>query len=64
MKAEVGKYFFRRRYSIWYIYQYDVVDDTFASAKHIDSVQTYDEAVKEVYRLNGWGTAKTIHKTY
>ena len=53
MAAEVGKYFFRKRYTVFYIYQYDVVEDGFESAKHISSVQTYDEAVKEVYRLNG-----------
>jgi len=27
MAAEVGKYFFRKRYSVFYIYQYDVVED-------------------------------------
>lgn len=64
MKAEVGKYFFRKRYSIWYIYQYDIVDEGFTSAKHVGSVQTYDEAVKEMYRLNGWGTPKHIYRTY
>ena len=53
MVAEVGKYFFRKRYTVFYIYQYDVVEDDFESAKHIKDVQTYDEAVKEVYRLNG-----------
>lgn len=54
MTAEVGKYVIRKRYSIFYIYQYDVVSDGFESAKHISCVQTYDEAVREVYHLNGW----------
>lgn len=64
MAAEVGKYYFRKRYSIWYIYQYDVVTETFISAKHVDSVQTYDEAVRAVYRLNGWGTPKNIQRRF
>ena len=64
MAAEVGKYFFRKRYTVFYIYQYDVVEDAFESAKHINSVQTYDEAVKEVYRLNGWGEPKQIRRRF
>lgn len=64
MVAEVGKYFFRKRYTVFYIYQYDVVEDDFESAKHIKDVQTYDEAVKEVYRLNGWGEPKQIRRKF
>ena len=64
MAAEVGKYFFRKRYTVFYIYQYDVVEDGFEPAKHISSVQTYDEAVKEVYRLNGWGEPKQIRRRF
>ena len=64
MAAEVGKYFFRKRYTVFYIYQYDVVEDGIESAKHISSVQTYEEAVREVYRLNGWGTPKQIRRTF
>ena len=64
MAAEVGKYFFRKRYTVFYIYQYDVVEDGSESAKHISSVQTYDEAVKEVYRLNGWGEPKQIRRRF
>ena len=64
MKAEVGRYYFGRHYSIWGIWQWDVVDATFTSANHIKDVQTYEEAVIEVYRLNGWGTPKTIRRRY
>lgn len=64
MAAEVGKYFFKKRYSVFYIYQYDVVENGYESAKHISSVQTYDEAVKEVYRLNGWGEPKQIRRRF
>ena len=64
MASEVGKYFFRKRYTVFYIYQYDVVEEGFESAKHISSVQTYDEAVKEVYRLNGWGEPKQIKRFF
>ena len=64
MAAEVGKYFFRKRHSIFYIYQYDVVEDGFESAKHIKDAQTYEEAVREVYRLNGWGEPKNIRRKF
>lgn len=64
MTAEVGKYVIRKRYSIFYIYQYNVMSDIFESAKHISCVQTYDEAVREAYRLNGWGVPKQIYRRF
>lgn len=65
MKAQVGRYYFGRHYSSWGIWQWDVVDEKgFTSAKHIDDVHSYEEAVKTVYRLNGWGEPKTIKRAF
>ena len=58
MVAEVGKYFFRKRYTVFYIYQYDVVEDGFESAKHIKDAQTYEEAVREKYKFFSFGKRK------
>ena len=54
MKAQVGLYKFGRHYNHWGIWQYDYVSETGSSARFIKDVYSYEEAVKEVYRLNGW----------
>ena len=62
MQAKVGRYFFGRHYRNWGIWQWDYVSETSSSAKHIKDVFTYEEAVREMYRLNGWGEPKYIKK--
>ena len=63
MKAKVGLYRFGRHRSMWGIWQYDSVTENGASAIFVKDVATYEEAVKEVYRLNGWGEPKNIKKS-
>ena len=62
--AKVGKYFFKRHLKMWGIWQYDCVKDGFASANHIKDVPTFEEAVKETYKLNGWGEPKRIVRAF
>ena len=62
MQAKVGRYFFGRHYRVWGIWQWDYVSETGSSAKHIKDVMTYEDAVREIYRLNGWGEPKYIKK--
>jgi hypothetical protein len=64
MKPYVGLYKFGRHRSNWGIWQYDYVSETGATAKFIKDVYSYEEAVTEVYRLNGWGTPKQIRQKY
>ena len=64
MKAEVGKYKFGRHYNLWGIWQYDWVSETGASTRFVKDVYSYDEAVREVYRLNGWGEPKSIKRVF
>ena len=52
--GKVGQYFFKRHHSAWGIWQWDYVKDGFSSANHIKDIPTFDEAVRETYRLNGW----------
>lgn len=63
MKPKVGLYKFGRHRSMWGIWQYDTVTENGASANFIKDVATYEEAVREVYRLNGWGEPKNIKKS-
>jgi hypothetical protein len=64
MKAQVGLYKFGRHYSHWAIWQYDWVSETGSSARFIKDVFSYEDAVKEVYRLNGWGQPKSIKRVF
>lgn len=64
MKAEVGKYKFGRHRTLWGIWQYDYVSETGATARFIKDVYTYEDAVREVYRLNGWGQPKQIRRQF
>ena len=64
MKAQVGQYKFGRHRSHWGIWQYNWVSETGTSAPFIKDVFTYEEAVREVYRLNGWGEPKYINRRY
>ena len=64
MKAQVGLYKFGRHRSLWGIWQYDHVSETGASARFVKDVYSYEEAVREVYRLNGWGEPKSIKRVF
>lgn len=64
MKAEVGKYKFGRHRSMWAIWQWDSVTEKGSTARFVKDVRTYEEAVTEVYRLNGWGVSKQIRRSF
>ena len=64
MKAQVGLYKFGRHYNHWAIWQYDWVSETGASARFVKDVYSYEEAVREVYLLNGWGEPKCIKRVF
>jgi hypothetical protein len=64
MKATVGTYHFGRHRNAWGIYVWDKVTETFESSKFIKDVISFEDAVREVYALNGWGTPKSIRRSY
>lgn len=64
MKAEVGKYHFGRHRRSWGIWQWEHVSENGSLARFIKDVFSYEEAVREVYRLNGWGEPKQIRRIY
>ena len=64
MKAEGGKYKFGRHYNLWGIWRYTMVSETGTMASFVKDVFSYEEAVREVYRLNGWGEPKQIRRSY
>ena len=64
MKAEVGKYKFGRHRTLWGIWLYNHVSETGATARFIKDVYTYEDAVRETYRLNGWAQPKQIRRQF
>lgn len=64
MKEEVGKYYFGRHRRSWGIWQWDYVSESGSTAIFIKDVFNYEDAVKEVYRLNGWGEPKQIRRKF
>lgn len=64
MKEKVGRYYFGRHRRSWGIWQYDMVSETGASARFIKDVLSFEDAVKEIYKLNGWGEPKQIRKSF
>ena len=64
MTKKVGTYYFSRHRSQWGIYLVTLVTATTMEADHIEDVVTYEQAVRETYRLNGWGTPKNIVRKY
>lgn len=64
MKAQAGLYTFGIHRSKWGIWQYYNVSERGSSATFIKDVNTFEEAVREVYHLNGWGEPKNIKKVF
>ena len=58
---KLGEYYFGRHYRSWGIWQVDFVGVNGAtSGRHIKDVNSYQEALEEVFSLNHWGTPKYI----
>ena len=64
MKAKIGQYFFGRHRSLWGIWLYINVTETSSCGAFIKDVLTYEDAVREVYALNGWGKPKNIKRQF
>ena len=64
MKAQVGQYMFGRHRNSWGIWQYTMVSENGTMASFIKDVFSYEVAVREVYRLNGWGEPKSVKRVY
>ncbi len=59
-KRKLGEFFFGRHYFSWGIWQVDSVSENGCSGRFVKDVRTYEDAVKETWSLNGWGTPKYI----
>lgn len=64
MTLTVGTYHFGRHRSLWGIWQCEYASNNGSSSRFVKDVYTYEDAVKETYRLNGWGTPKRIYRKF
>lgn len=64
MKAKVGQYHFCKHRGAWGIYLYTNVSDTSSSASFIKDVISYEDAIREIYALNGWGIPQNIKQAF
>ena len=64
MKLTAGTYHFRKHYSCWGIWQCELASDKHISSRFVKDCFTFEDAVRETYRLNGWGEPKKIHKSF
>jgi len=60
MKAQVGLYHVSRNMENWNVYQYNHVTATSNSSTKIESFPYLEDAIKEMYKLNGWKEPKNI----
>ena len=64
MTKKVGTYHFGRHRSQWGIYMVESISNGVTMSCFIKDVCTYEDAVKETYRLNGWGEPKRIVRKF
>jgi hypothetical protein len=64
MKPQLNNYHFGRHRNLWGIWRCTLVTETTSSGTFVKDVYTYEEAVREVYRLNGWGVPKIINRKF
>lgn len=61
---KVGTYYFARLRSHWGIWIVISNDNGITMGEHVKDVRTYEDAVKETYRMNGWALPKNIVRKY
>ena len=64
MKVQIGQYKFGRHRNRWGMWQYTMITESGTMASFVKDVYSFEEAVKEVYHLNGWGTPKMIKRNF
>lgn len=64
MTLTVGTFHFGRHRRVWGIWVCESCDDGLTTSKFVKDVYSYEDAVRETYRLNGWGEPKRIYKKF
>jgi hypothetical protein len=65
MTAQVGKHYVGRYHSAFAVWQWDSVDENGGTSAHkVQMFWEYEEAVREMYRLNGWKQPEKMYRKY
>lgn len=64
MGVQVGQYTFGRHRNLWGIWKNTQVNENGCCAEFVKDVSTYEDVVREVYRLNGWPEPKKIYRRF
>jgi hypothetical protein len=65
MKPEVGKHYVTTWLKSYAVQVWDSVSENGCCSGHtVAKFWSFEEAVREMYRLNGWKQPKTIYKRY
>jgi hypothetical protein len=64
MTLTVGTYHFGKHRTAWGIWVCDYANNGSTSSSFVKDVCSYEDAVRETYRLNGWGEPKRIYKRF
>ena len=64
MATKIGQYHFHRHRSNWGIWMVESINNGVIMSCFIKDVFSYEDAVKETYRLNEWGEPKRIYKKF
>lgn len=62
--AKVGTYYFKRLRSMFGIWVVVYSNNGSVMGEHVKDVRTYEDAVRETYKLNGWELPKNIVRKY
>lgn len=64
MTLKVGTYHFLRHRRAWGIFVCNFANNGCTASSFVKDVWSYEDAVRETYRLNGWGEPKRIYKKF
>ena len=60
----IGQYHFHRHYRAWGIWMVESISNGVTMSAFVMDVQSYEDAVRKVYALNGWGEPKHITRKF
>ena len=64
MALKVGTFHFGRHRRVWGIWVCESSNNGVTMSQFVKDVCSYEDAVRETYRLNGWGEPKRINKKF
>ena len=64
MTKTVGTYYLGRHRSMWGIWMVKSISNGVTFGAFIKDVRSYEDAVRTIYALNGWGEPRNVVRKY